>query len=109
MPQRFSYYILYRRDHRTDPPVGLLAEGRVDPNCPLRVIGWSHRSRTWTEAADSLAEVTSNPEYEDRFRMVDRATAEATAREHLGATLPTEEEMQRIGDQAATGRRETRP
>jgi hypothetical protein len=41
-----------------------------------------------------------NPDYEDRVETVDRSTAERIARESLGSELPTEEQLQEIGDRA---------
>jgi hypothetical protein len=98
MPPPFTYYALYRREDRTDPPAGLLAEGRAAPGLPLVTIGWSHRHKAWTEAAQLLAQVTVSLDWIDRFEIVDRPTAERIARESLGVELPTEEEMQRIGE-----------
>lgn len=97
MSGSFTYYALYPRDPAA-PPVGLLAEGSLAPDRRLVAIGWSHRHRTWTEATASLGAITLNPDYEDRLKIVDRPTAERIARESLGADLPSEEEMQRIGE-----------
>ncbi|BCB82508.1 hypothetical protein Pflav_089180 [Phytohabitans flavus] len=99
MSERFTYYVLYRRDLTT--PVGLLAEGQADPALPHRVVGWDHQDADWTEAQASLGAMQINPDYEDRLRIVDRSTAERIARETLGTQLPTEEELQAIGDRAA--------
>ena len=100
MSERFTYYVLYRRPEQTQP-VGLLAEGRTDPALPRRVVGWDHQDEGWTEAQASLGAILINPDWEDRIRTVDRATAERIALESLGAALPTEEELQAIGDRAA--------
>jgi hypothetical protein len=100
MSERFTYYVLYRRRDPTSP-VGLLAEGQADPALPNRVVGWDHREEDWTEAEASLGAILINPDWEDRIRIVDRSTAERIARETLGAELPTEEELQEIGDRAA--------
>ena len=97
---RFTYYGLYPRPGRGEVGVGVLAEGRAAVELPHRVVGWSHRERAWTEAAASLGAILLNPDYEDRVRYVDRSEAERIAR-GLGTTLPTEAEMQRIGDLAA--------
>ena len=100
MSERWTYYVLYRRPDRM-APVGLLAEGRTDPALPHRVVGWDHREVDWTEAQASLGAILTNPDYEERIQIVDRSTAERIARESLGADLPTEEELQAIGDRAA--------
>jgi hypothetical protein len=100
MSERFTYYVLYRRRDQTQP-VGLLTEGRADPARPHRAVGWDHEDEDWTEAQASLGAILINPDWEDRIRIVDRATAERIARETLGAELPTEEELQAIGDRAA--------
>jgi hypothetical protein len=97
---RFTYYALYPRPDRAASAVGVLAEGRVAPERPHRVVGWSHREHAWTEAEASLGAILINPDYDDRIRIVDRPTAERIAQD-LGKTLPSEEEMQRIGDRAA--------
>jgi len=100
MHKPWTYYVLYRRPDRT-LPVGLLAEGRVAPDQPHRVVAWDHSDQAWTEAQASLGAILINPDYEDRIETVDRSTAERIARESLGTELPTEEEMQAIGDRAA--------
>lgn len=100
MSERFTYYVLYRRPDQTSP-VGLLAEGQADPALPNRVVGWDHQDEDWTEAEASLGAILIDPDYEDRIRIVDRSTAERIARETLGADLPSEEELQAIGDRAA--------
>jgi hypothetical protein len=105
MTERFTYYALYPRDYRKDRPVGLLAEGCLEPDQPLRVAGWDHIEQTWNEAGASLGEITVNPDYDERFRIVDRATAERIARENLGAELPSEEELYRIADEEIQQRR----
>jgi hypothetical protein len=101
MSGRFTYYALYPRRDRTDPPVGLLAEGRADPALPRRVVGWDHSDEDWTEAQASLGAILTNPDYEDRVQIVDRSTAERIARENLASELPTEEQLLEIGDRAA--------
>ncbi|BCB82509.1 hypothetical protein Pflav_089190 [Phytohabitans flavus] len=98
MTASFKYFALYRREDRTDPPVGLLAEGSLAPDRRLVTVGWSHRHRTWTEASASLNWISTSLDWTDRFETVDRATAERIARESLGVELPSEEEMQRIGE-----------
>lgn len=98
MSGSWTYHALYRREDRTDPAVGLLAEGSLAPDRCLVAIGWSHRHRTWTEASASLNSITVSTDWIDRFQIVDRESAERIARESLGAELPTEEEMQRIGE-----------
>ncbi len=100
MSERWTYYVLYRRRDQTQP-VGLLAEGRADPALPHRVVGWDHSDETWTEAQASLGAILINPDWEDRIRTVERSTAERIARESLGAELPSETELQAIGDRAA--------
>ena len=97
MSGSFTYYALYPRDPAA-PPAGLLAEGSLTPEHRLVAIGWSHRHRTWTEATASLGAITLDPDYDDRLKIVDRATAERIARESLGVELPSEEEMQAIGE-----------
>jgi hypothetical protein len=97
MSASFTYYALYPRDPAA-PPRGLLAEGSLAPDRRLVAIAWSHRHRTWTEATASLGAITLDPDYDDRLKIVDRATAERIARDQLGAELPSEEEMQRIGE-----------
>jgi hypothetical protein len=52
------------------------------------------------EAQASLGAISINPDWEDRIRIVDRATAERIARENLGSELPTEEQLLEIGDRA---------
>lgn len=106
MRERFTYYALYPRDRSR--PVGLLAEGRLHPTQDLRVVGWDYVEETWTESGAALNAITIDPDYEDRFQIVDRATAEQIARENLGAELPSEEELDRIGERAAQERRRGR-
>ena len=108
MSDRFTYYALYPRDYRTDPPAGLLAYEHRSATEPIRVIGWDHFEQTWNIAVDMFGVITVEERSENRFQIVDRATAERIARENLGADLPSEEELSRIGERAAQERRPPR-
>lgn len=109
----FTYLALYLEEaiqgERTDPPIGLLAEGSLSLRYPLVAVGWNRTKQEWDEASGSVNRMTVSLKWIDRIEVVDRATAERIARENLGTEVPSEEEMQRIGlTPSRFGRKEPR-
>jgi hypothetical protein len=74
---------------------------------PLRGVIWSHLNRDWIWAPGPTAKWLYDDSLQDQRSQVDRTEAERVAREALGTTLPTEEELRRIcaeGDATRTDR-----
>jgi hypothetical protein len=68
-------------------------------DCPLRAVMWSNLHRSWVSAPEIAARLLYDDLNFERLRSVNRATAEAAARESLPAELPSEDELIAIAEE----------
>jgi hypothetical protein len=97
----FEYYAIYKTEEQVPPAAGLMI--REASLVEDRLVIWDHLDKAWR----------FNPKIAVRYLMeevhqapeVDRSTAEQIARDLLGATLPTEEQLHEMMEEGLrTGR-----
>ncbi len=101
----YDYYAIFRTEERIPPAGGLICSEVT--NGPVRTVLWDHVDQRWTFDGDVGARFLYDDNYQDRVTSISRAEAERIAREDLGTTLPSEEELHRIceaGEAALTVR-----
>jgi hypothetical protein len=83
----FTYYVLYRDDRRTTA-VGLF----VTEDSQAHAMLWDHRAKAWAYDPALVVRVLDDYRNYDRYKTVDRETAERVAPQITGGeSLPDEE------------------
>jgi hypothetical protein len=94
---RWGYHLVWPTDP-TSEPTSLIAAW-VAADQPLRAVLWSPPRNRWVSAPAIAARTLYDDLNPATTKPVDRQTAERIALEHLGAELPTEEELHRIAEE----------
>ena len=83
----YTYYVIYRTEDRTTP-TGVFVRQQGEGHDLI----WDHRAKAWVYDPDLVARFLGNYDNEDRYREVDRETAERiTPAVTGGEGLPGEE------------------
>ncbi|MDP9020778.1 MAG: hypothetical protein M3N25_08250 [Actinomycetota bacterium] len=94
----FDYYVLVDDDDR-DRVVGLFAVNRDKEAGRLDTMVYDHHARAWTSDPSSVSQLLFGDDYTEIRRRVQRSDAEQAAAA-LGISVPTEEELMGISDEA---------
>lgn len=94
----FRYYVAIEREE-PEHPRGLLAVNRDVDAGRLDTMMYSHLRKRWVSDPGAVSQALFGLDYFDRRREVDRSQAEEAA-SIIGTSIPSEEELMRISDEA---------
>jgi hypothetical protein len=95
----FDYYVVYKQGSTSEP--SSLIAAWLEDDTPLRAVLWSVPDQEWIYAPAIAADVMYDDMTLETRAPIDRETAERIAREHLGTSLPSEEELHRMNEEGA--------
>ncbi len=94
----FRYFMTFLREE-PDRPRGLMTFNRDKEAGRLDTIAYNHMTKRWESDPYAVMTFLYGDDYFDRREEVSRSRAEEVAR-IIGTSLPSEEEMMRISDEA---------
>ncbi len=93
----FDYYVLVDDDRQV--PAGLFAVNRDTEAGRLDTMIYSHLRQGWVSDPSAVTQYLFGRDYVERRRLISRVEADEAAAV-LGISVPTEEELMRISDEA---------
>ncbi len=93
----FDYYLVDDEDRQL--PAGLFAVNRDPEAGRLDTMIYSHLRQRWVSDPSAVTQYLFGQDYVERRRLISRAEADEAAAT-LGVSVPTEEELMRISDEA---------